>query len=58
MKNFFVPKELVVGEAYSNDQIHYALEVGNLGGIHPKLTNKQLDYIVLITSTEENKKQG
>lgn len=47
-----------MGEVYSNDQIHYALEVGNLGGIRPKLTNKKLDYIVLITSSEENKKHS
>lgn len=42
---------------YSNDQIHYALEVANLGGIRPKLNaQNKLDFIVLITSVEENRK--
>lgn len=55
MKQIIVPEILKVGEHYSNDQIKYALEVSNLGGIRPKLKNNELDFIVLITSTEENK---
>jgi len=55
MKRFIVPEILKIGEHYSNDQIKYALEVSNLGGIRPKLKNKELEFIVLITSTEENK---
>lgn len=56
MKKLIVPDILKIGEHYSNDQIQYALEVANLGGIRPKLKNKQLDFVVLITSVEENKK--
>ncbi|MCK5305905.1 MAG: restriction endonuclease [Candidatus Omnitrophica bacterium] len=55
MKKFVVPEILKIGEHYNNDQIKYALEVSNLGGIRPKLKNKELDFIVLITSAEENK---
>lgn len=57
MKQLIVPTMFGTGKYYSNDQIHYALEVSNLGGIRPKLNSqKQLDFIVLITSAEENKK--
>ncbi|MBU1071265.1 restriction endonuclease [Patescibacteria group bacterium] len=56
MKQITVPEILTVGNHYSNDQIKYALEVSNLGGIRPKLKNNELDFIVLITSAEENKK--
>lgn len=55
MKQIFVPEILKVGEHYSNDQIKYALEVSNLGGIRPKIKNKELDFIVLITFAEETK---
>ncbi len=55
MKQFIIPNTLKVGEHYSNDQIKYALEVANLGGIRPKIKDDQLDFIVLITSAEENK---
>ncbi len=55
MKQIIVPEILKVGEHYSNDQIKYALEVSNLGGIRPRLKNNELDFIVLITSAEENK---
>ncbi len=55
MKQIIVPETLKVGECYSNDQIKYALEVSNLGGIRPRLKNNDLDFIVLITSAEENK---
>lgn len=57
MKQLTVPKMFEIGKHYSNDQIHYALEVANLGGIRPKLDSQnQLDFVVLITSAEENKK--
>jgi len=55
MKQFSIPATLKVGKHYSNDQIKYALEVANLGGIRPKIKNKELDFIVLITSIEETK---
>jgi restriction system protein len=57
MKQLIVPTTFEVGQHYTNDQIHYALEISNLGGIRPKLNSQNnLDFIVLITSTEENKK--
>src|SRR3989339_78367 len=55
MKQMIVPEILKVGEHYSNDQIKYALEVSNLGGIRPKIKAKELDFIVLITSAEETR---
>ncbi|MEK7079467.1 MAG: restriction endonuclease [Patescibacteria group bacterium] len=56
MKEISIPQILNVGEYYTNDQIKYAFEVANLGGIRPKLKNGNLDFIVLITSVEKNKK--
>lgn len=57
MKQLIVPTIFEVGRHYTNDQIHYALEVSNLGGIRPKINSQNnLDFIVLITSAEENKK--
>jgi len=57
MKQLTVPTMFETGKYYSNDQIQYALEVANLGGIRPKLNSQnQLDFIVLITSAEENKR--
>lgn len=57
MKQLITPTTFEVGQYYTNDQIHYALEVANLGGIRPKLNSQnELDFIVLITSSEENKK--
>ncbi len=57
MKQLIVPTTFEIGRYYTNDQIHYALEVSNLGGIRPKLNSQNnLDFIVLITSVEENKK--
>lgn len=55
MKQLIIPSTLNVGDYYSNDQIKYALEVANLGGIRPKIKNKKLNFIVLITSAEETK---
>lgn len=57
MKQLIVPTTFEVGRHYTNDQIHYALEVSNLGGIRPRLNSQNnLDFIVLITSAEENKR--
>ena len=57
MKELVIPKSFEVGQYYTNDQIQYSLDVGNTGGIRPKLSaQKTLDFIVLITSQEENKK--
>lgn len=52
MKQLIIPDSYIVGKYYTNDQIRYSLEVGNLGGIRPKIKNKELDFIVLITSAE------
>lgn len=59
MKELVTPKFFEVGQYYTNDQICYSLDVGNTGGIRPKLnSNKELDFIVLITSQEENRKSA
>lgn len=56
MKELAIPKYFVVGQYYTNDQICYALEVGNSGGIRPKLNQHgELDFVALFTSSEENK---
>ncbi len=56
MRQLVTPTILEVGKYYTNDQIHYALDVANLGGIRPKLNSqKELDFVVLITSTEADK---
>jgi len=57
MKQLIIPTKFEVGGHYTNDQIHYALEVSNLGGIRPKLNSQNnLDFVVLITSAEETKR--
>ncbi|MEI8232868.1 MAG: restriction endonuclease [bacterium] len=56
MRQLTTPNIFELGVTYSNDQISYALEIGNSGGIRPKLTNiGKLDFVVLITSAEVNK---
>lgn len=51
-----IPELFEVGQYYTNDQITYALEIGNSGGIRPKLNSQnELEFIVLFTSSEENK---
>lgn len=57
MKELIIPKIFEVGHYYTNDQVTYALEIGNSGGIRPKLNSQnELDFIILFTSSEENKK--
>ncbi len=57
MKQLTIPELFEVGQYYTNDQISYALEIGNSGGIRPKLNSQnELDFIVLFTSNEESKK--
>lgn len=42
-----------VGERYTNDQIRFALNVGNLGGIRPAVdAQRNLRHIVIITAAE------
>ncbi len=42
-----------VGERYTNDQIRFALSVGNLGGIRPAVdAQRNLRHIVIITAAE------
>lgn len=48
--------EFVVGEHYTNDQIRFSLEVGNLGGIRPALrADGSLRHLAVMTSTEEGR---
>lgn len=46
--------EFKVGEKYTNDQIRFALNVENLGGIRPSVNaNKNLNHIVILTTAEQ-----
>lgn len=46
--------EFKVGEKYTNDQIRFALNVENLGGIRPSVdANKNLNHLVILTTTEQ-----
>lgn len=57
MKELHIPRSFKIDEYYTNDQIQYSLDVGNSGGIRPKLNSVGgLDFVVLITSREDNKK--
>jgi len=50
-------KELNVGEKYTNDQLRFALQVENLGGIRPSIdVNKNLNHLVILTTTEQYEK--
>ncbi len=41
--------EFKVGEKYTNDQIRFALNVENLGGIRPSVdANKNLNHLVIL----------
>ena len=45
--------EFIVGEKYTNDQIRFALNVENLGGIRPSVDkNKKLNHLAILTTTE------
>jgi hypothetical protein len=49
--------EFVVGEKYTNDQIRFALNVENLGGIRPSIdANKNLNHLVILTTAEQYEK--
>jgi HJR/Mrr/RecB family endonuclease len=46
--------EFKVGEKYTNDQIRFALNVENLGGIRPSVdANKNLNHLVILTTAEQ-----
>ncbi len=46
--------EFKVGEKYTNDQIRFALNVENLGGIRPSVdANKNLNHLVIMTTAEQ-----
>lgn len=50
-------KEFVVGEKYTNDQIRFALQVENLGGIRPSVdVKKNLNHLVILTTAEQYEK--
>lgn len=49
--------EFKVGEKYTNDQIRFALNVENLGGIRPSVdANKNLNHLAILTTTEQYEK--
>ena len=44
-----------VGELYTNDQIRFALEVENLGGIRPSVDpRRNLRHIAIMTAAEDS----
>ena len=46
--------EFRIGEKYTNDQIRFALNVENLGGIRPSVdANKNLNHLVILTTAEQ-----
>ena len=46
--------EFRVGEKYTNDQIRFALNVENIGGIRPSVdANKNLNHLVILTTAEQ-----
>lgn len=49
--------EFVVGEKYTNDQIRFALNVENLGGVRPSVdSNKNLRHLAIMTSAQTYEK--
>ncbi len=49
--------EFKVGEKYTNDQLRFALNVENLGGIRPSVdSSKNLNHLVILTTTEQYEK--
>ena len=49
--------EFTVGEKYTNDQIRFALNVENLGGIRPSVdAKKNLNHLVILTTAEQYEK--
>jgi HJR/Mrr/RecB family endonuclease len=48
-------KEFRVGEQYTNDEIRFALELENLGGIRPSVdARKNLRHLAILTAAEES----
>lgn len=46
-----------VGETYTNDQIRFALDVENLGGIRPALdANRNVRHVAILTASEDSGK--
>ena len=46
--------EFKVGEKYTNDQICFALNIGNLGGIRPSISaTKRLNHLAILTTAEQ-----
>jgi len=44
-----------VGETYTNDQIRFALDVENLGGIRPALdASRNVRHVAILTASEES----
>ena len=44
-----------IGETYTNDQIRFALDVENLGGIRPALdASRNVRHVAILTASEES----
>src|ERR1700688_2271291 len=44
-----------VGETYTNDQIRFALDLENLGGIRPSLdSNRNIRHVAILTAAEDS----
>ena len=51
------PTEFRVGDLYTNDQIRFALNVENLGGIRPSIdAKKNLRHLAILTIAEESER--
>ncbi len=49
--------EFQVGEYYTNDQIRFSLELGNLGGIRPSIdSRKTLRHVAIMTTAADSEK--
>src|SRR6266446_1968993 len=50
--------DFVVGRQYTNDQIRYALNLENLGGIRPSVgASSKLQHLAVMTATETARKR-
>ncbi|HET6514018.1 MAG TPA: hypothetical protein VFG09_02575 [Thermodesulfovibrionales bacterium] len=48
-------KEFHIGEEYTNDQVRFALDLENLGGIRPSVdARKHLRHLAIMTAAEES----
>jgi len=51
-------EEFKVGEKYTNDQIRFALNIENIGGIRPSVdATKSLNHLVIMTTSDQYEKK-